>query len=386
MALSASVKLNHTLRCLDLSIPPNDPEFARLSQDILQSCIRNTELAQVQSSAKGVKVPIATPIYKSGLARDLKILGEGGSVLLRDKEQAFAALPSVWKAVVSTGKEIVEVLASTIRVNEERRKAGDDLDATEVMTNLIDEADAAQLQIMEALRELQPGETRDAVGLLSSHLAVLIQKARALYGLERSSPPPHRQPGDPSANGRLTLDTNNLLSPLTPIRSPASPNRQVPSPSFSITDSDDSDAESSEASDDTDRGANEPGHVDQDSPLQSPSKNSRATAKKRVSGLSISSTTANANGGVASSNEKGHPHPSPRSPVESQSRSLTLEEGEVFRKGLSLVGDKGDKTLLDVLDEDEEAHVEGDTLKQEILETPVVSRPRRLSASSDERA
>lgn len=45
MALAASIKLNHTLRCLDLSIPPNNAEFARLSQDILQSCVRNTEQA-----------------------------------------------------------------------------------------------------------------------------------------------------------------------------------------------------------------------------------------------------------------------------------------------------------------------------------------------------
>lgn len=36
MALSVSVKMNRTLRCLDLNIPANDPDFARLSQEILQ--------------------------------------------------------------------------------------------------------------------------------------------------------------------------------------------------------------------------------------------------------------------------------------------------------------------------------------------------------------
>jgi hypothetical protein len=36
LALSVSVKMNTTLRCLDLNIPPNDPDFARLSQEILQ--------------------------------------------------------------------------------------------------------------------------------------------------------------------------------------------------------------------------------------------------------------------------------------------------------------------------------------------------------------
>lgn len=36
LALSVAVKMNNTLRCLDLNIPPNDPDFARLSQEILQ--------------------------------------------------------------------------------------------------------------------------------------------------------------------------------------------------------------------------------------------------------------------------------------------------------------------------------------------------------------
>lgn len=72
MALAVSVKMNKSLRCLDLNIPPNAPDFARLSQDILSSCIRNTELAQRRAQQKGVKAPIAAPIYKSSLARAAK--------------------------------------------------------------------------------------------------------------------------------------------------------------------------------------------------------------------------------------------------------------------------------------------------------------------------
>ncbi|MCO5589854.1 hypothetical protein L7F22_043823 [Adiantum nelumboides] len=72
MAMAVSVKMNKSLRCLDLNIPPNAPDFARLSQDILNSCIRNTELAQKRAQQKGVKAPIAAPIYKSSLARAAK--------------------------------------------------------------------------------------------------------------------------------------------------------------------------------------------------------------------------------------------------------------------------------------------------------------------------
>ncbi|PWN34844.1 RNI-like protein [Meira miltonrushii] len=72
MAMAVSVKMNKSLRCLDLNIPANAPDFARLSQDILNSCIRNTELAQKRAQQKGVKAPIAAPIYKSSLARAAK--------------------------------------------------------------------------------------------------------------------------------------------------------------------------------------------------------------------------------------------------------------------------------------------------------------------------
>lgn len=42
-ALSAGLKVNQVMRCLDVSIPPNDPEMARLSREILRCCVRNTE-------------------------------------------------------------------------------------------------------------------------------------------------------------------------------------------------------------------------------------------------------------------------------------------------------------------------------------------------------
>lgn len=32
------------MRCLDVNVPPNDPEMARLSREILRCCVRNTEM------------------------------------------------------------------------------------------------------------------------------------------------------------------------------------------------------------------------------------------------------------------------------------------------------------------------------------------------------
>lgn len=37
MALSSGLKANHTMRCLDLNIPPGDEKFARSASHLLQS-------------------------------------------------------------------------------------------------------------------------------------------------------------------------------------------------------------------------------------------------------------------------------------------------------------------------------------------------------------
>ena len=50
---------------------------------------------------------------------------------------------------------------------------------------------------------------------------------------------------------------------------------------------------------------------------------------------------------------------SPRSPIESQSRTLTLEEGEVFRKGSVAIGERE-------MDDDELGDVSGEDLKKEV--------------------
>ncbi|KAF9583919.1 hypothetical protein BGW38_008105 [Lunasporangiospora selenospora] len=41
MALSVSIRMNKSLTLLDMNVPPNDAEFARLSRDILKACISN---------------------------------------------------------------------------------------------------------------------------------------------------------------------------------------------------------------------------------------------------------------------------------------------------------------------------------------------------------
>ncbi|KAF9165440.1 hypothetical protein DFQ26_000121 [Actinomortierella ambigua] len=60
MALAVSIRMNSSLICLDLNVPPNDAEFARLSQDILRACVRNMEATT--GSNQGMPSPDSVPI------------------------------------------------------------------------------------------------------------------------------------------------------------------------------------------------------------------------------------------------------------------------------------------------------------------------------------
>ncbi|KLT45309.1 RNI-like protein [Cutaneotrichosporon oleaginosum] len=91
LALASGLKSNKIVRCLDVSIPPNDPNLAELSQSILQSCIRNTELAATAAAdsakgkaVRGAKEAIWGPIKKSALVRSVKEADEFRA--LRERE------------------------------------------------------------------------------------------------------------------------------------------------------------------------------------------------------------------------------------------------------------------------------------------------------------
>ncbi|KAH7915505.1 hypothetical protein BJ138DRAFT_1187914 [Hygrophoropsis aurantiaca] len=82
MALSGGLKANHTMRCLDLNIPPDDEEFARMCRDILNTCVRNTEEAERAAhmpdgshtvpSGKGLGKGIWGMIEESELAKSIR--------------------------------------------------------------------------------------------------------------------------------------------------------------------------------------------------------------------------------------------------------------------------------------------------------------------------
>ncbi|ORY87461.1 hypothetical protein BCR35DRAFT_317717 [Leucosporidium creatinivorum] len=346
LALSVSVKMNDTLRCLDLNIPPNDPDFARLSQEILQCCIRNTEQAQEEATSGGKKITIAAPILKSAVARDLKSRQEAQDRHARQ----IAAQNQSKDEILAAAEEVKEVLGDMLKLDEGAKEMGVIVQPSEVVRDALVQAQLAEAQLAEAVAATRQGDQKDRALVLGDQLTSLLDRAKALYEPPSSSSPSLSSPAPKSApNGSASP---SLQIPSSPI--PASPADSPSSPGFTIADSDDdSDSDNSRPS--------------------SPSPTSPSADPKAPS-LSIS-TTAEAEADDEAGAGAGEPDSdlSPRSPMESQSRSLTLEEGEVFRKGAALGTGE--------VDEDEEGEgglgdVSGEELRKEILETPIARSPR----------
>lgn len=159
MALAVAVKMNTSLRCLDLNIPPNDPEFARLSQDILQSCARNTEMAQAEAAARGATVPIAAPMLKSAVARELNTRQEMESeraARIQQKEEG-------WKAVLEAAEETHQVLFEVVKEDEAKRTPDGKVACGELAKELLDQAKANQFQVAETMREMHIGQLKGAL-------------------------------------------------------------------------------------------------------------------------------------------------------------------------------------------------------------------------------
>lgn len=254
------------------------------------------------------------------------------------------------------------MLSTALPRDEELSRAGESVLGKYQVQGIRDQAIAVQLQLSETSKNMASGQERQAIEAWSAHLAILLQRATNMYGFERQLNTPLRL---------LTADmSSELLSPHSPIRSPASPSQQISSPSFSITDSDGSECDSSVEDDQdffSDGEIAKTANVFESQPVEATDKSVKRAP--RPPSLELP--------------RRASPTSSPRSPVENHSRNLTLEEGEVFRRGISKIGEDDERTLLDVLDGKED--IAGEELKQEILETEV-ERPRRLSISSEETA
>lgn len=381
LALSVGLKSNTLIRCLDLSIPPNSPDLAELSQSILQSCIRNTELAADTAKPGPGQDAVWQPIKKSALVKDVKAADR----LRQDKERAEIANSSEGQArkfvytlkpenLVPQAEELVEGLNKWFEAGKAYKRPGfvvwqpGQLPMEEYEV-LYERAKVLRERIVDRVQEDPGAEELDRLLGINDVLAGILERGG------KYTPPPrlllpsqivnadtsshatrpmvhHRQSsnsnsnsnhnsnslarGAPSQNGPGSGTTTPTGLPRSVRRHMRVPSLEISSPNFSIGDSDnDSDAE----------------ELDVGSFSRSPAK----PTTTGVIGLGVEEEAELLGVAANQDSETALSH----SPVERASRAWVEEEGEIFRKG----------TKLGVAEEDEveeKEEVSGEELKKEV--------------------
>ena len=223
MALAVSLKMNRSLRCLDLNIPANDEAFARLSQEILQCCVRNTQLAQERAERRGGGVKVAAPIWKSVVARGVR---EREERVRRGEERGRAKV----EGLLTEADECRRVLVEVVEEEERRGRQGGSSEA-------VHEIRQQSVDIRKRLGKLAANVEDETLlnRILSLHDELLDLGAR----LDRDTSPP---PGLSSS------------APHTPLTAPTT---TATSSAFSIVDSD-SDTDQPSRNVEVDRGVDDP--------------------------------------------------------------------------------------------------------------------------------
>ncbi|KNZ60010.1 hypothetical protein VP01_1626g2 [Puccinia sorghi] len=402
MALAVSAKMNTSIRCLDINIPPNDPDFAHLSQEILQSCVRNTELAQEMANQRGAQTTIAQPMLKSTVVKALANQQQQRHPTEPARTQKHSSSPAPGRkprnfAGVSPVETVEKILSSTeetckvlrdlvsedeqrkIRMLQEERRVPMVMECSELVKELLDQVKAGQFQIKEALGNFVMDETlRSYAQSVHAQSVSVCKYAEAV----------HIEPGTTPA---VSISPNSLFPSSESKASPSGLKVDCHPESQNLgsgvvnpgSDSEDEETaqglgfESTESSEAEGQALQSPGSASCDRKPELSSSPSYASAHIGKEGaLQRIQVTIDTNSDARQRLDSPSLIGSlPRSPAESHSRSLTIEEGEVFRKG----------SVLGTVTRDDDEEVPGEVLKETIL-VAQVERTRRNANSTKDRA
>jgi len=338
LALSVGLKSNNLIRCLDLSIPPNSPDLAELSQSILQSCIRNTELAADIAKPGPSQDAVWQPIKKSVLVKDVKAADRARQDKAREeianssegqaREFVYTLKPD---RLAPQAEEVVGILerwfdAGKAYSSKEFNAWGPGQLPRVEYEAAYERAKVLRERIVDRIQEdVGPEEMKLLLGI-NDTLATTLEKGGKFQPPPRlllpsqintSLPPTFISPPEEphqlqSQQQQQQQQSQNRALPRSVRRHMRIPSLEISSPNFSIGDSDnDSDAEELDV-----------GAFPSDQPAVG------------LPGVGVDEDLLN----VGGSAEVG------TSPVERASRAWVEEEGEIFRKG----------TKLGVVDDDEE--------------------------------
>ena len=347
LAISVGLRSNHLIRCLDISIPPNNPELADISQNILQACIRNTELA-AGSLKEGKAESLWVPIKKSVLVRQVKQAEEARA----EQERVDLATSPEGKAreyVYTLKPEQLDGAAEkTMRDCDKWYEAGKVAEKSRGnhiwepgqlprsdFAPLLQRARVLRERLGEVIQDVTEPDKLARLLELNDGLTSVIDRSKGFTPPPRLLLPSQIVPSTPTqpvsgtSNGTAA---NGAAAKLLSRRHMRGHSLEISSPNFSIGDSDgDSDAE------------------ELDAELIPGSSGPNTPVKERLAGLGMGDTMGDDRTDVVEPAEEG--------PVEKASKAWVEEEGEIFRKG----------TMLGVADSDEEDEDRsGEQLKQEV--------------------
>lgn len=360
MALAVSLRMNRSLRCLDLNIPPNNPEFARLSQEILQSCVRNTELAQQRAKQKGIKQPIAAPIYKSVVARAARENDERLKAIQTARATAVSAAAAKDRAAVegllTSATECRNVLQDLLAGEEKRQREAPEQKTVTPPGEFVEDLTLQSAKLRKKLADL--AGTVEEEGLLERILSVHDELGDVSTRLERF----YKYGATPSIDVRAAVEGAEGVKGVKASGVPSMLHLSTPdqegldsalsSPAFSIADSDESDSDEDEEAKKKRKAAKAKSAPASKSAAAQGAEGGEEEGGNVLSnmmgGLRINTTNLEADREVPTGSDKLPP----RSPTENLAKGQLSEEGELFRKARSL-GLDGQS------DEEEEEQAEG---------------------------
>jgi hypothetical protein len=389
LALSSGLKSNRFIRCLDVSIPPNVPNLAELSQSILQSCIRNTENAasalKETKPARAATEALWRPIKKSALVRQVKEADAARAQ--KEREQVVRSVQGVAREYVYRllPEDVVAAAEDTIK-GLQAWYANPAWEGPQVPREdfraLIERGRALTERIAEMVTQGADAEYLEKLLELNDLLTSLVHNAKSFVQPPRILLPSQIAFAPPAAP--VVTTTQSGLMPRTR-RHQRSTSLEILSPNFSIGDSDaESDAEELDSStlatpparlgaaaEDKKRLAPRI-NIDGSSRTPSPGNNDADAAAERLVDAELA---------------QGH---GASSPVERASRQWVEEEAEIFRKGtrLGVVNSDSEDELPSLAAGAKREELTGEQLRQEIMETEVPRSPPRqvleLEESSDD--
>lgn len=366
MALSGSLRSNTSIRCLDLTIAPNDADLSEVSQSILQSCIRNTEAAL---SAKGTKVSngaqdaVWAPIKNSSLvkrakeAEEYRKMSETAKIIDTPaaiaRTEAFTLKPT---GVIRAAEESVHYGVQLL--DQQRQTDAPELDSTEKQrcAGALERSRALLERIADIIQETEDPERLERLLSLNDQLTTQIPEMEQILAstnkrlfVTTAKPFIKPPPTDPSSAKPLArLNTAPMR------RHMKVPSLDAASPNFSITNSDDDDSDAEE--------------LISAGPVSLKMKIPQRPPSLAFGNLGALGFGGNLDGAVRGASENTDPQAggetwlspdSCSSPLEKVNKEWMAEEGEIFRKGQKLGVADEDGELGDLEDQ-------GSALKQKV--------------------